>query len=117
MDLAELELDSGRATLYKWGAAPSWLVTGAAPERLGVTGPPPGMSVTEQRELVVKLSLRRKEVLLLVSDGVPEDSLVRWKVPEDATPGQMAAALLENDTREGQDDATVVTVRLRELAV
>ena len=33
IDLAELRLDSGRVTVYKWGAAPSLLLSGTAAEK------------------------------------------------------------------------------------
>lgn len=113
VDLAELELDSGRVTLYKWGAVSSWLLTGLGMERIGTPGPPPGMSVTEQRETVVHLSLRREEVLLLVSDGVSEEVLARCRKQPPQEPGLLAAALLEQDTQLGEDDATVVTLCLK----
>ena len=113
VDLAELELDSGRVTLYKWGAASSWLLTGLGLERLGTPGPPPGMSVTEQRETVVRLSLRREEVLLLLSDGVSEEALSRCRKQPPGDPALLAAALLEQDACLSGDDATVVTVRLK----
>ena len=113
VDLAELELDSGKVTLYKWGAAPSWLVTGMGAERLGASGPPPGMSVTEQRETVVRLSLRREELLLLVSDGVPQEAVRNLENPAADSPAQLASRLLESDTREGVDDATLVILRLK----
>ena len=112
VDLAEIELDSGKVTLYKWGAAPSWLVTGLGAEKLGTGGPPPGMSVTEQRETLVRLSLRRDEVLLLVSDGVQEEALQRCRDMGGAAPAELAAAVLTADVQNGEDDATVVTVRL-----
>lgn len=112
VDLAEVALDTGKVTLYKWGAAPSWLVTRLGLERLGTQGPPPGMSVTEQRETVVRLSLRREEILLLVSDGVSEEALTRCRNMDTASPGLLAAALLEQDTQMEEDDATVVTLRL-----
>ena len=71
VDLAELYLDTGHATLYKWGAAPSWLLRRGSAEKIGTATPPPGISVTESRETVEKLSLRRGgEALVLLSDGV-----------------------------------------------
>ena len=72
----------------------------------------PGMSVTEQRETLVRLSLRRDEVLLLVSDGVQEEALQRCRDMGGAAPAELAAAVLTADVQHGEDDATVVTVRL-----
>ena len=70
LDLAELRLDSGRVFLYKWGAAPSYLLRKSGTEKIGTATPPPGLDLGHARETVEKLSLRRGEVLILVSDGV-----------------------------------------------
>lgn len=59
VDLAEICLDTGRVAVYKWGAAPSYLLHAGAAEKIGTAGPPPGLSVTENRETVERLSLRR----------------------------------------------------------
>ena len=118
MDLAEIHLDSGRVTLYKWGAAPSYLLRGGGAEKIGTATPPPGLSVSEGRESVERLSLRRGEVLIMVSDGVDADGTLRriggiCALP----PGEVAAKLLELGARETEDDATVAAVRLSPGAV
>jgi serine phosphatase RsbU (regulator of sigma subunit) len=110
MDLAEICLDSGKVLLYKWGAAPSWLVSRHGIEKIGTAGPPPGLSVTDYRETTDRLFLRRGETLVLVSDGVPEEALNSMK--PDQSPGEMATALLSGEKQTGEDDATVVTIRL-----
>ena len=116
VDLAELQLDTGKATLYKWGAAPSYLVTKLGAEKLGTAGAPPGLSVTEDREMTEKLSLRRGETLILVSDGIAEEDALRCCGDSlDLTPGELAAKLLACGQLSGEDDATVVTVRLNPL--
>ncbi|MBQ7801913.1 MAG: SpoIIE family protein phosphatase [Oscillospiraceae bacterium] len=113
VDLAELRLDTGRVRLYKWGAAPSWLLRGGVSEKVGTAGPPPGLSVTEGRETVERLSLGRGEVLILTSDGVDgEDALRHISEVSAAAPGEMAEKLLELGCGELQDDATVAVVRL-----
>ena len=117
VDLAEVHLDSGRVTLYKWGAAPSWLL-GEEAEKIGTATPPPGLSVTEGRETVERLSLRQGQTLILVSDGVDPVGMLDpmgefWHLP----PGELAAKLLEQGARDRQDDATVAAVVLRPGAV
>lgn len=118
VDLAEIRLDNGKATIYKWGAAPSWLLLPTGAERIGNFGPPPGISVTESRETVDKLSLRRGETLVLVSDGVGggviaanAEELLR------ETTGAMPAKILQLGCSEGTDDATAAVVRLTPLHV
>ena len=117
VELLEICLDSGRATLYKWGAAPSYLLSPYGAEKIGTAGPPPGLSVTEHREAAHQLSLRRGECLLLVSDGVPQDAALRCcLLRAGAAPSQLAQQLLSCGQLEGEDDATVVTVSLQKTS-
>ena len=112
VDLVRLQLDTGRGTLYKWGAASSYLLKNGQLRKIGTAGPPPGLSV-QARETVDRLSLSGGEVLILLSDGAGEDMLLRteWTAPE-PSPGGLAAALVEQGAQAG-DDATVAVVRLR----
>jgi stage II sporulation protein E len=113
VDLLELRLDSGKASIYKWGAAASYLLRDGTAEKIGTVGPPPGISVTDIRETVDRLSLRRGEALILCSDGVDgEGVLRRRRIVPGEPPGELAAELLEKGTAEGADDATVAVIRL-----
>ena len=117
VDLAEIRLDTGAVALYKWGAMPSYVVSRLGTEKIGTADAPPGLSVTEGRETVDRLSLRRGETLVMLSDGVGgEDALGRaadwWREPA----GEVAAAVLETVDDEASDDATAVVVRLRPLS-
>ncbi len=115
IDLAELRLDTGKATLYKWGAAPSYLICKGAAIKIGTATPPPGLSVTDCRETVEQLSLRRGEMLILLSDGADgEESLLRCLEGATQPPGELAAKILAC-SEEGIDDATVAVVRLNSL--
>ena len=113
VDLAELQLDTGKAALYKWGAAPSVLLRGSNGEKIGTAGPPPGLDVTKSRETVDRLSLRRGETLILMSDGVDGEAVLRcgWIGPGEPL-GEYAAKLLEICSGECGDDATVAAIRL-----
>ena len=114
IDLAEIHLDTGHAHIYKWGAAPSWALSRSGAEKIGTATPPPGISVGETRETVEKLSLRRGEVLILLSDGVDgEDVLRQSDLSPDAPPGELAAEILERGCGSGEDDATVAIIKLR----
>ena len=112
LDLAEVRLDSGKVTVYKWGAAPSWLLKASGAEKIGTATPPPGICVADARELVVRLSLRRGEMLILFSDGMEAgECLCRgsfWPV----SPGELAERLIE-ECRLEEDDATVAVMRLQ----
>lgn len=109
VDLAEVELDTGKVTLYKWGAGASYLLTTAGAEKLGSISPPPGLSVTEGREVSCSFLMRRGQTLVLVSDGVEEEAVM------DACKKTLSAAALAEEllrTASREDDATVVTVQL-----
>ncbi len=116
IELLELQLDSGKAFLYKWGAAPSYLISKLGAEKVGTAGPPPGLSVADSQALAYRLSLRRGEMLVLVSDGVGEEGALHCCTQmADAAPGDLASALLANSQLGGEDDATVITVTLAPL--
>ena len=113
VDLAEVQTDTGRIRLYKWGAMPSFLLSGVGAEKIGTAGPPPGLSPEESRETVYQLSLRRGETLVLVSDGVGEEDALHCCLNiKGSTPGELAQSLLTCSQYGGEDDATVVLIRL-----
>ncbi len=116
VDLAEVLLDSGKVNLFKWGAAPSYLTTRFGAERIGTACPPPGLSVMEQ-ERVERLSLRRGEWLVMVSDGVGEREALRCCMEiGDGSPGELAASILTFGQLGRQDDSTVVVLRLHTIS-
>lgn len=113
MDLAEVHLDSGRVMLYKWGAAPSWVLSANGAERIGAGGPPPGISVTTCTETVDRLSLRHGQMLVLLSDGVDDRAIAEQiDLMTDEPPGSLAAKLLEAGRVHGTDDTTAAVLRL-----
>ena len=113
VDMAELQLDTGKVMLYKWGAAPSYLLHGGSVEKIGTAGPPPGLSVTEGREKVERLSLRRGEVLVLLSDGVGGEDALQGRFSEGALPlREIAVKILDAADTQSGDDATVAVIRL-----
>ena len=113
VDMLELQLDTGKATLYKWGAAPSYLVSALGAEKLGTAGPPPGLSVTDGETLTISLSLRRGQTLILASDGIPEEEALRCSAEHrSADPEELAQILLSCARMGGEDDATVIAVSL-----
>ena len=114
VDLAELHLDTGHAHIYKWGAAPSWVLTRKGAEKIGTATPPPGLSVEKVHMAVEKLSLRRGEVLILLSDGVDGEAVQHLSdLSTDAPPGELAAKITERGGGKAEDDATAAVIRLR----
>ena len=116
VDLAEIFMDSGKTVLYKWGAAPSYLISRGGAERIGTMGVPPGLSVAEETESSHRLTLRRNQLLVLTSDGVETEAALRCCSESlEEPPGELAARLLTDSCRRSSDDATVVTVQLKEI--
>ena len=117
VDLAELHLDTGHAHLYKWGAAPSLVLSRSGTEKIGTAAAPPGLSASENRMQVQKLSLRRGEVLILLSDGMDGEGVQDLSIlSPDLPPGELAAKLLERGAGTGEDDATAAVIKLRPLS-
>ena len=84
--------------------------------KIGTAAPPPGLSVTDGRETVERLSLRRGEILILLSDGAGGEESLRAAVEGSDEPlGELAARILECSRSMGTDDATVAVVRLNSL--
>ena len=114
VDLAEISLETGIVHIYKWGAAPSWVFDRRRAEKIGTATPPPGLSVEKTHMAVEKLSLRRGEVLMLVSDGMDAERIGQLQaVSPDAPLKELAVSLLQQGSRSKEDDATVVLTRLR----
>ena len=113
-DLAELHLDTGEAVLYKWGAMPSYLLGRSGAEKIGIAAAPPGLSVTQGREAVDRLSLGREQTLVMLSDGVEGTGILnRAASLQQELPGEVAALILEEGAQS--DDATAVVIRLSAL--
>lgn len=111
VDLTEVELDTGKVTLYKWGAAASYLVGTAGTEKLGAASAPPGLSVTGTREVTCSFLMKRGQTLLLVSDGLEEERILTLcRGQRHAAPELLAQSLLKDASQE--DDATVVAIQL-----
>ena len=113
-DLLELHLDTGRAVLYKWGAAPSYIKHRHSARKIGTAAPPPGVGIgNAHRAEVIRLSLQKGETVVLVSDGLAGEE-TQAKIAEFAgqSPKALAAALAAAGSWE-EDDRTAVAVRLR----
>jgi stage II sporulation protein E len=117
MDVLELSLISGQGTLYKWGAAPSYIRSGKLVKKVGTAAPPPGLGVgsTSGAE-VIRLSLWGGDMLILVSDGVVRDEteeLIRSYDGENVK--ELSNMLISQaEAMGGEDDMTAAVLRLEE---
>jgi len=113
LDLAQIQLDTGKVTLYKWGAAPSYLIRDVGAEKLGSVGPPPGLSVTDCTEQTYRCALHRGQTLIMASDGIDPEAALRCCLENAAeSPGELAARLLTCCDGPAGDDATVIMITL-----
>ena len=108
--------------VYEFGVSyvtrTEYMLSGSQIIKIGTATPPPGISVESVPMAVEKLSLRRGEVLILVSDGVQEafaDNFPKGSV--DAPLGELAMKILEQGSARGEDDATAVLIRLRPVCL
>lgn len=115
VDLAQISLSTGHANLYKWGAPESYLLHNGITEKIGTAGPPPGIGVEDAHMTVQRLSLRRGEVLILVSDGVDREKAFGSDLKRDLPPGELAAKLLRRSGDGTEDDVTAAVLRLHAL--
>ena len=113
IDLLCLDLFRGEAVLYKWGSAPSYWRSHSEAKKIGTAAPPPGVGVggenTPERH---RLSLKRGEMLVLISDGAggaQTEAAIAAYSGESAR--ELAALLISGLPAE--DDMTAVAVSLR----
>lgn len=118
MDVLELSLLTGQGTLYKWGAAPSYIKSGSVLKKVGTAAPPPGLGVGNAFGAeVIRLSLWGGDMLILVSDGVAGDAteaLLRTYEGENVK--ELATQLVEQaENMGGEDDMTAAVLRIEEI--
>lgn len=115
VDLLQVDLVSGGAVLYKWGAPPSYLKNGEGVRKIGTAVPPPGLSVTsEYTAEQLRLSLSAGETLVLVSDGAfGEETEQRIGGFRGSTARELAQYIVNGAAGQAQDDVTAAVLRLR----
>ncbi len=113
VDLLHIDLEHGDAELFKWGAAPSYLRTVDQVKKIGTAVPPPGVGVGGNHSPErYRLSLRRGEMLVLVSDGAGmEETEAAIEAFSGDSPRELAALLIAGMAAE--DDMTAVAISLR----
>ena len=115
VDLVQLDLSSGKAQLYKWGAVSSYLLSSYGAQKMGAGGPPPGISVTDSGQACETVSLRQGQWLLLTSDGIDEGRIQTCcQYGGQILPEDLAEELLSGAWSPRQDDATLAFISLRE---
>lgn len=117
VDLLEIDLFTGNASLYKFGAAPSYLKKGHMVSRITGTSLPAGVSTsTASSADRTRLALSHGDTLVLLSDGITdqqEDSSLRELLStfNGDQPKELALQLL-NTSANHPDDRTALVVYL-----
>lgn len=118
VDLMALDLYTGKATLYKSGAAPSYVMRSGEIIRLSARTVPVGiLEKSDARE--IDFDLREGDVLVMVSDGVSEcesDSLPLLdylNTHKGVAPEDMTSDIIALSRQNGrQDDLTAIAVKI-----
>lgn len=123
VDLMCVDLFSGEACFYKYGAAPSYVKNGHSIRRIRGESLAVGLSAGDGAGVApdtVRMSLRPGSLALIASDGVladAEDEWLRGILEQEATDMKALARLVLRQAEErfgASDDMTVVTVRVEE---
>ncbi|MBO4419839.1 MAG: SpoIIE family protein phosphatase, partial [Oscillospiraceae bacterium] len=115
LDLLKLDLCTGDATLYKWGAAPTYLWRAEGLEEIGTAAPPPGLTAESRAPGQYELSLRDGETLVMVTDGAyGEETARRLTEFSQGSVRDLAACLIAQDV-DADDDRTAVVIRLKQV--
>ena len=122
IDLLALQRPSGAATLYKYGAAPSYLKRSGCVTRITGQGLPAGLQQGTDAPESTRLNLQVGSFLVMVSDGVADGTDDEWLQNLMAgwsgrDPDTLASLILsESRTRRGlADDCAVLVLHLPKL--
>jgi len=114
VDLLRLDMASGTGELYKWGAAPSFLISQGKIQKMGTASPPPGLEGRwTPGPARLRLSLCRGEKLVLLSDGMESgQAMERLEALRELPPQRLASNLVGRPSGSGEDDLSAVVLRL-----
>ena len=115
LDLWEINLFTGHATLLKYGAAPGFLVREGRLTQLDARALPAGLEPMEGDVPTVHLHLRAGDRMVLMSDGVWEGETTRRLLADNLSLDDQALAnlLVEQTAKSGgSDDMTVLVASL-----
>ena len=120
VDLLELDLFTGAAALYKFGAAPTYLRRGPSVSRITGTALPAGLTDGERiAPDITRQRLESGDVVVMASDGVADQREDQWlrdalAAFDGESPKDLARALVSANVDEHGplDDRTALVVRL-----
>ena len=114
-----LRRSTGEATLYKYGAAPSYLKHTAHVTRFTAHSLPAGLQATTEPPEVTRLALPAGSYFVMISDGIADENSDEWLqnllAGWNGTDVHALTALIlsESRSRRGlEDDCAVLAVHL-----
>ena len=114
VDLCIYDPAAGEATLYKYGAAPSYLKKGGSVRRIAGTSLPVGLRGTPAPPDVTKVPVSPGSFIVLISDGAADPTRDEWLQNllagwSGEDPQLLAGLILSESIRElrGQDDCGI----------
>lgn len=123
VDLLQLDLFTGQAEIYKFGAAPTYVKKREGVQRVTGCSLPAGVSAQGGvRPDCTRLKLEPEDCVLMVSDGIcgtGEDDWLRARLAAFAgdSPKELARSLITDGPEEGAtDDRTALVVKLTRRA-
>lgn len=118
VDLLQVDLFSGEGSIYKLGAAPTYIKHGSSVRKITGSALPAGLAVGEPgRPDCTRLRLEPGDCVLMVSDGVSgtgEDDWVRRRFGDfqGDSPKELARSLITDSPEGATDDRTALVVKL-----
>ena len=118
VDLLQVDLFTGEASLYKLGAAPTYVRHGESVRKITGNALPAGVGVEgHSRPDCTRLHLEPGDCVLMVSDGVSgtgEDDWVRRRLGDfqGNSPKELARSLITDSPEGATDDRTALVVRI-----
>lgn len=118
VDLLGVDLFTGESTLYKLGAAPTYVRQGEQIRRLSGTSLPAGLAEGENRAAdEFSLHLAAGDWVVMVSDGICATGEDLWILEElsqfdRGSPKELACKLLERSGGDATDDRTALVIRV-----
>lgn len=118
LDLLEIDLFTGRSALTKYGAAPSWLLSGGRARKFCSHALPAGLDPGNAPPEPEYFDLKDTCTLVMLSDGVADSLDGDWFLNcarQCAAPGEMAAAAIEAAVQRAErplDDMTALVISI-----
>ena len=119
IDLLEVDLFSGEGSIYKMGAAPTYIRHGSSVRKITGTSLPAGLSLGETGQPdCTRVRLEPGDCVLMVSDGVAgagEDGWICRRLREFSgdSPKELASSLITDSPEGATDDRTALVVDIR----